>query len=66
MTDPLLLVLKPLLAEISLFFEQFCTSFGCQGRANTAQMGRLAAHLVMKLATVALEQGPSILVTKTA
>ena len=55
MTDPLLLVLEPLLAEISLFFGQLCTSFDCQGRASTAQMGRLAAHLVLKLATVVLE-----------
>ena len=65
MTVPLLLVLEPLLAEISPFLEQFCTSFSCHGRANTAQMGRLAAHLVFKLAIVALERGPSLLVTKT-
>ena len=60
MTVPLLLVLEPLLAEIFLFLGQFCTSLGCQGRASTAQMGRLAAHLVLKLATVTLERGPSI------
>ena len=64
MTVPPLLVLEPLLAKISLFLEQFWTPFICQGRASTTQMGRLAAHLVMKLATVVLERGPSILVTR--
>ena len=59
LTVPLLLVLRPLLAEITLFYWQMCTSLSSQGRASTAQMGCLAAHLILKLATVAVERGPS-------
>ena len=65
MTVPLLLVLGPLLAEISLLLCNFIIILIFQGWAGTAQWGRLAALLVEKMLLVELDQGPSFLLTKT-
>ena len=65
MTVPLLLVLGPLLAEISLLLCNFIIILIFQGWAGTAQCGRLAALLVEKMLLVELDQGPSFLFAKT-
>ena len=65
MTVPLLLVFEPLLAEISLLLCNFIIILIFQGRAGTAQWGRLAALLVEKMLLVELDRGPSFLLTKT-
>ena len=63
MTVPLLLVLGPLLAEISLLL---CNSASSSFSAQAPRTwGRLAALLVGKVVLVDLDRRPSFLVTKT-
>ena len=63
MTVPLLLVLGPLLAEISLLL---CNSASSSFSAQAPRTwGRLAALLVGKVVLVELDRRPSFLVTKT-
>ena len=65
MTVPLLLVLGPLLAEISLLLcNSSSSSFSRAGQAPRT-WGRLAALLVEKMLLVELDRGPSFLLTKT-
>ena len=65
MTVPLLLVLGPLLAEISLLLvNSASSSFSRAGQAPRT-WGRLAALLVGKVVLVELERRPSFLATNT-
>ena len=65
LTVPLLLVLGPLLAEISLLLCNSASSLFSRAGQAPRTGGRLAALLVGKVVLVDLDRRPSFLVTKT-